>query len=265
MLPISTPFLYRSPRRILQSFAVRHKSSHGGGKAVRFAPAATRAQQSMRLAAQTSQAKADIGLLTGTFIMPTGKNLPSLFKSPSLRLLLEKHRLKQRIMDLRDMAVFRYYTGLKLRLFEPRKVAVQLHKDMYTAFAEGDVDTLRLICSDGLLAYFRKRLTVRGGSKVTWTLHKMLSRPKVVSSKAHHYTGININRRQVVVRLHSLQSLAKGSERAEPKEVLEYLVLEKRHDKTLEADWSVWGTTEETTVEKLLEQEKRKGQVLGLS
>ena len=86
----------------------------------------------------------------------------------------------------------------------------------------------------------------------------MLSRPRVVSSKAHHYAGIGLNRRQAVVRLHSVQSLAKitlgkrgeevvAREGGEEREVVEYLVIEKKYDKGVEGAWCVWGTTEETT------------------
>lgn len=40
-----------------------------------------------------------------------------------------------------------------------------------------------------------------------WKLHKLLSRPKVVSNKAHHYMGYDQDRRQAIVRIHSLQVL----------------------------------------------------------
>lgn len=82
----------------------------------------------------------------------------------------------------------------------------------------------------------------------------MLSRPKVASSKAHYYGGKNLLRRQAIVRIHSLQSLAKFTPKGElvegsdtPKEITEYVVLEKKYEGGKESPWYVWGTTEETT------------------
>jgi len=207
--------------------------------------------------------------------MPTGKNLPSLFTSPKERFALERRRIKQKLTDLRDMLVFRYSTSHPLHLFQPRKFAETLHKAMYAAFSVGDIDTLRTICSDGLLSSFRKRLSVRPSNvRMEWRLHRMLSRPRVVSSKAHHYAGIGLSRRQAVVRLHSVQSLAKitmgkrgeemvAREGGEEREVVEYLVIEKKYDKGVEGAWCVWGTTEETTVEKLRQMDEQK-RLLGL-
>ncbi|KAG0138491.1 hypothetical protein HOY82DRAFT_142987 [Tuber indicum] len=253
----------RAPLRPLSPFRplvnsnanVRYKSV---GKGLKFTPPPAKPQQSVRLTAQAGREGADIGLLVDTFIMPTGKNLPSLFTSPKERFQLEGRRMKQKLMDLRDMLVFRYTTKHSLRPFQARKFGEALHKNMYAAFAVGDIDSLRAICGDGLLSSFRKRLSVRPSNvRMEWRLHRMLSQPRVVSSKAHHYVGLGLNRRQAVVRLHSLQSLAKvtlgkrgevlSREGGEEKEVVEYLVIEKKYDKDIESPWSVWGTTEETT------------------
>ena len=156
------------------------------------------------------------------------------------------------------MIVFRFTTKHPLRPFQARKSGESLHRAMYAAFSVGDLDTLRTICGEGLLSSFRKRLSVRPSNvRVEWRLHRMLSHPRVVSSKAHHYAANGLNRRQVVVRLHSVQSLAKltmdkrgekvlAKEGGEESEVVEYLVIEKKYDKGVESAWCVWGTTEET-------------------
>lgn len=87
-----------------------------------------------------------------------------------------------------------------------------------------------------------------------WKRHKILGWPRVVSSKAHYYGGRGLLRRQAIVRIRSLQSLAKFTPKGElvegsdvPKEVTEYIVIEKKYEGRKESAWYVWGTTEETT------------------
>ncbi|KAF8249723.1 hypothetical protein K440DRAFT_621192 [Wilcoxina mikolae CBS 423.85] len=232
---------------------VRYKSSRGAPPTMEMP--AIRPQQSHRIAArELGELPTDMGLLPDTFIMPTGKNLPSLIISPTLRLQLELRRLGQRIYDWRDKLVYRYFAG-KLHLWEPKNVAVSLHKDMYTAFSQGDLETLRLICGDGLLESFKKRLMTRGRTRVEWKLHEYVRPARIVSNKAHYYTGMNLSRRQAVVRIHSLQSLTKFNPQGQivegtniPKEVVEYLVIEKKKVDGVESPWYIWGTTAETTV-----------------
>jgi protein MBA1 len=69
----------------------------------------------------------------------------------------------------------------------------------------GDVETLRLICGEGLLDSFQKRLMARGRTRVEWRLHDYIEKPRVVSHKAALYAGTPLGIQQVVVRIHSLQ------------------------------------------------------------
>ncbi len=68
--------------------------------------------------------------------------------------------------------------------------------------------------------------------------------------------------RQAVVRIASRQRLTRykadgsvvpGSGRE--KDTVEYLVIQKKLEKSVEQDWMVWGTTEETTLEMLEDEE----------
>lgn len=71
--------------------------------------------------------------------------------------------------------------------------------------------------------------------------------------------------RQVVLRMHSRQSLAKIKTGAsgrpditlsgtgEEKDVKEYLVLQRRLLKDQEGPWKIWGTTDETDVTDIVE------------
>ncbi|KAI5777374.1 hypothetical protein EDC01DRAFT_406983 [Geopyxis carbonaria] len=230
--------------------SIRHRS--GNGSPSLTSTPAMKPQQSLRILSKGQHSDLPLGLLPDTFIMPTGKNLPSIVFSPKSRMSLEIQRAKQRFFDLRDKLAFRWLSKEKIRFREPKKAAIKLHHDMYTAFARSDVETLRLICGDGLLESFKKKLMRRGQLKVEWRLHKYLSPVKLVSSKAHYYAGMNTSRRQAVVRIHSLQSLTdvttesqRSLEKANPKEVLEYIVIEKRKIGDNESPWFVWGTTNE--------------------
>lgn len=132
-----------------------------------------------------------------------------------------------------------------------------------------------------------------------WRLHKYLSPPKLVSYKAtgmpagtHEQIKETFGIVQAVVRIHSLQSLQhvkrvqtrKGGKTATEdivvdvrgrefplarvteqvdlegaKETLEYFVIQKMLKKGKEGPWMVWGTAEETTVDKLNAQERKGG------
>jgi protein MBA1 len=134
---------------------------------------------------------------------------------------------------------------------------------MYTAFAEGDLMTLKKICADGLRESLGARISRRGKEKWTWELIRYTKRAKVMSHK-----GVSLGRdgmaiRQAVVRISSLQRLTRYRPDGEAipgtgqeKKVKEYLVIQKRMLGGKEADWHVWGTTEETTFEKLEEQQR---------
>jgi len=145
--------------------------------------------------------------------------------------------------------------GHKLRLREPKKVAPKLYEEMYTAYAQGNLEKLRLICGDGLVETFKRRLMARGRNRIEWKLHKYISPVRMVSHKAHYYGGgLDICRRQAVLRMHTLQSLTKYSPQGKPiegsgkpKEVLEYLVVETKGRKKQDSQsWFIWGTTEES-------------------
>lgn len=124
---------------------------------------------------------------------------------------------------------------------------------MYTAFAEGDLATLRLICNDGLYESFKSRITTRPRGKTVWKMEKLKS-AKVVSNNATYFMQYNSGMRQAVVRIKSIQSIAKYDFKSRlvpgtgvPKEVTEWVVLQKRKTPSEEAPWVVWGTTEEMT------------------
>lgn len=153
---------------------------------------------------------------------------------------------------------------LQLQLRRTAATAVSLHRQMYTAFAEGDVRLLDPICADGLRESFRGRIATRPkGEKWKWELLDYISTAKVLSHRAAPLGIAGMGLRQAVVRISSRQRLTRykpdgtivaGS--GIEKDTKEYLVIQRRLYKSVEQDWMVWGTMEETTL-KMLEHEEK--------
>jgi len=150
-------------------------------------------------------------------------------------------------------------TRMKLRFRQTAPAAVALHRQMYSAFAEGDTQTLKKICTDGLLDSFTARIHVRGRETVKWELVKYNKRPRVMSNRAATFMIDGAGMRQAVVRICSTQRLTRyrpdgtmvpGS--GKEKDVQEYVVIQKKLFQGKEEDWMVWGTTEETRLEELV-------------
>lgn len=128
--------------------------------------------------------------------------------------------------------------------------------------SRGDTETLRRICADGLYESFRARIGARRGEKVQWTLHNYARSPRIVSDRAARLPIEGAGLRQAVVRIRSRQSLTRfrggqvvaGS--GGGKDVKEYVVIQKRLWKGKEEGWMVWGTMEETPLEKFVAEER---------
>lgn len=129
---------------------------------------------------------------------------------------------------------------------------------MYSAFAEGDVKTLREICADGLYESFTSRIGNRQrGEKVKWELVRYRGRGRVMSNRAGRLPIEGAAVRQVVVRVRSVQTLTRwrGGKQVEgsgqEREVTEFVVLQRRLIGWREEEWQVWGTTKETGLEEV--------------
>ena len=141
----------------------------------------------------------------------------------------------------------------------------------------GDKELLREICCEGLYKQLIDRFESRPLSEsAQWTLHEHIGVSRVVSSRASALPRKKSALRQVVVRIKSLQSLARlrrnssGEEEVVngtgiPKEMLEYLVLQRRIFDGKEGSWKVWGTTEETQVDGILGKVPQKRRSVGVA
>ncbi|KAL5358215.1 hypothetical protein BJX96DRAFT_37325 [Aspergillus floccosus] len=234
-----------------------------------------------------SELPTDLGLLPGTFIRPLWRDLPSIFTHPKERLQLEWLWLKSGFQSFASIIVYSKITfkGLPLRFRERRQVARELHQRMYSAFAAGDVPTIRKICCTGFANDLTSRITARAKDEaVTWTLDKynrtpatLLTGVRILADRATQIPEIpDSGVRQVVVRITSRQSTQKmrvvtkasttGSGPAARKSLIkelepvapakqqdctEYLVFQKLRWFGQEEDWRIWGHTQPTTVEDL--------------
>lgn len=123
---------------------------------------------------------------------------------------------------------------------------------------------------EGIQASLRSKIDYRPlGERVHWTLHRHIGRPRIVSTRIARLPLDVSAIYQVVVRIKSMQSLEKirkgtGAQRdvvleetkAEPKKVIEYVVLQKRMIRGKEDPWKIWGMTEETKLEDVMQEDR---------
>lgn len=183
--------------------------------------------------------------------------------------MLQWTRLKFTLRDYFSVMVLKltspqekrwYSRSLKIYRARIAPTAIALHREMYSAFAAGDSRALRTICNDGVYESLQARIGGRArGEKVVWELVKYNKRARVVSHRAARLPIEGAALRQAVVRIVSRQKLSRytangtlvkgtGKER----DVVEYVVVQKRSWQWKESDWQIWGTTEETKYEDVM-------------
>ncbi|KAL3466786.1 hypothetical protein BJX64DRAFT_216713 [Aspergillus heterothallicus] len=221
-----------------------------------------------------SELPQDIGMLPGTFVRPLLRDLPSIFTHPKERLHFEWLWLKSGFQNFLSLFYFSKMKGNSspLLLKERRQIALKLHKQMYTAFADGDAKTLRRICCTGLANDLTRRISTRHqGEKITWALEKYNHSPSTwftgVRVMADRLTEIpelpNSSVRQVTVRITSRQSTGKIQKQkpgakelveqpaAKSQDCTEYIVIQKFKWMGEEDQWRIWGQTTATTIDDL--------------
>ncbi|KAK5114660.1 hypothetical protein LTR62_002233 [Meristemomyces frigidus] len=189
------------------------------GSGRQSAPSMTVQMKKMKnQALKSGQIPHDMGLLPDTFVMPRGTQLPSWFTDFSNRWLLEKKRLRTRALEFFSAFVYRWFLVKprpRLQLGRIPGIAQELHREMYTAFAQGGLAAMESKICEGLLGSLKRRVAQReSNTRLKWTVHKYLSPPRRMSYKAAAFPaqagageqGTN-GLVQAVVRIHSVQSL----------------------------------------------------------
>jgi protein MBA1 len=275
------------------------------------------------------------GILDGTYVKPTGRNLPefslsdvsNLWKTLGARWRIFK---QDRWARIQDMVALRYSGRWTVKpplqivkKKEVKDIAKQFHEEIYTAFAAGDLGPVKDKLAPGfyesLINHMReqRRDTVR-----QWRIERYVREPKVCSyrlavmpaegaaakkSKAEQAANA-YGMIQAVVRIHTVQSMltrqkkrvwdevtrstktqlvplnqrgveiseagAEEVRKAGAKETVEYFVIQRKFVHSKPQEWQAWGTTVESTPEKLkadagirrakerqLEQERKAGRL----
>lgn len=227
---------------------------------------------------RSGQVPDDIGLLPDTFVLPRNASERWNWK-------LRKAWLKARFVDVWGFVAFKFFLVKprpNLEVFQIAPKAAQLHREMYTAFAAGNLEAVKDRVCTGLFGSLRGRLLQRAPNTfLRWSVKKQLSAPKLCSFKAAalpYEKSQDATERnaqiQAVVKLHTLQSLQhakKVSKRegktntkagvivtveedvgaVEEKESVEYVVIQRTVRKGKMGPWQVWGFADEMTLAKI--------------
>jgi protein MBA1 len=165
--------------------------------------------------------------------------------------------------------------------------AKDLHKQLYTAFAEGDVATLKDITGETLLDTFRSRLSQRQPhERVLWELVKY----KGWTRKVMHVTvpypmnvgGLPVGLQQAIVKIRSVQRMKTGTVsqaktmgakpvattadtntevvwgESKEKTVTEYVVIQRQLVKGKQEPWHIWGFAKEFDIKELANAKAQK-------
>ncbi|RVD90175.1 uncharacterized protein DFL_001151 [Arthrobotrys flagrans] len=201
-------------------------------------------------------------LLPSTFVTPPFSRRPSIFTDTKNRIEFEWVRIKIKAQDLVSRYLARIWHSDPFLRKDLIPSAEALHRNMYTAFARGDVDALSRICGRDLYNTFRNRIISRPANvQFSWKFSGYNSKSRVMSHKVGMLgqgKGDENSIRQAVVRIDSTQALIKGVDgkvvkgTGEPTRTVEYIVLSKRRKEGIpEGPWVVWGTVPESGMDEI--------------
>ncbi|RYP07166.1 hypothetical protein DL764_002713 [Monosporascus ibericus] len=260
------------PMRHVSATVTRSASSYARNPA-------SRAATKKRLKTESSQIEANV-----SFLLPTTLVAPPLWRyprQPSKFVHMLWLHLKARFDAFKSLVGFKVMSAPKLLMSRPRfkaqrasaiPTAKALHVQMSEAFAAGDRESLRSICSTELHRSLVEAIDARPrGVRTEWELvkyDKTWYYPRLADwriAMLPRQTGGMTTIKQAVVSISSVQRLARyddtkggakinGSERV--RHMLEHIVLQADiNDKTYEhGPWRLWGTIPESTYESYLQE-----------
>lgn len=178
---------------------------------------AVKQKESRERMAATGEILDYLGVLPGTFVPPTGRNLPSLSSDWRGRRTILYYQLLSwyHVLQSRFIAFWLVKPRLKLEKAQTPAIAQELYKDMYTALAGGEVELGKIErrLHPGLKSSLRARIAQRAPNTfMQWKLHRYMAPRECVYFKFGllDMSGPRTERTgmiQAVVRIKSQQSL----------------------------------------------------------
>ncbi|KAJ5816791.1 hypothetical protein N7447_009024 [Penicillium robsamsonii] len=275
-LPAGTSARIVPSGSFVQCRAFSETSQQWRGRQMNFRPP-SQAQPSFKTRSQgmkLADLPNDIGILPGTFVRPLWRNMPSIFTAPRDRWHMEWTWIKAWLSNYGSLLQYcKRENSLPLLLSKRRHFAAKLQKEMYTAFAEGNIPKIRQICCDNLVKQLTKGIERRPKNElVTWKLVKYLRKPstnftglRVISDRATSIPDIpKSGIRQIIVRMTSRQSTTttkvqdpSGKAPAETSTVsvkeqdcVEHIVIQNLRWNNQDQGWRVWGHINPTTLDE---------------
>ena len=219
---------------------------------------------------QSDEVPEDLGLFPSTLIMPVSPDVPGILALK--RWKMEFRRLYKRGQDFVGVIALKATVGFfkhKLQLRKTAGTAMGLHRQVYAAYADGDETEIQRVATEGVRNRLINEIQARSNNTAYyWDLVRYVGRARVVSHRASSLpipeTGDDAKSiiRQAVVRLQSVQRLTREDFAEEneveqdalqpaetEKNVVEYVVIQKRVLRGVEEPWKFWGTTGPTKME----------------
>ncbi|KAF2477274.1 uncharacterized protein BDR25DRAFT_300262 [Lindgomyces ingoldianus] len=154
------------------------------------------------------------GLLPGTIIRPSWRELPNPFTEPKNRAYYEWRWLKARITDLFSRFVYKFRVRKgKGRPKLSRKSALAdakvAYEEMWKRFADKDEKALQEICLSSIMKPLITHLAARPATQtITWRLLKHHRSPVIVSNRSYKFSQRGFEEsamRQITIRFRTRQ------------------------------------------------------------
>lgn len=244
-----------------------------------------------------SQFPNDVGLLQDTFI-PVRNNFPS-WKQPLKRLRVEWLIHKSKVQNFAALWYLSKWSVPRnpetgkweykpLELVERYENVRKLHKELYTALAEREIEKIEDIACTGLkrqlsvtvdkkkaaglpkdkidIQYIGRTFPTRKYMWLVNLLYPGQAAVRILSDRQVPlpFGGQQASLRQIVARVRSKQTLTRGetnlrAAESKTEDKIEYVVIQRMNIENEKEDWKIWGTTQpltEAQIEEMLARPK---------
>ncbi|RKP10614.1 Tim44-like domain-containing protein [Thamnocephalis sphaerospora] len=178
-------------------------------------------------------------------------------KRPSL---LSKVGFRSAVKHWKNLAATTFAIGtirFQVKGWRPKPFAQEaqrVYEEMNDAFARGDREALREVCTEGMFSRVKNEIKNRVGT-FRWACHGNVEPPRIVSARFGRL-GENMMLAQVTVRMHTKQSMAVYNKKNQliagnpdqPQNILEYVVMQRVIGPGESEQWQIYGKVHEKPV-----------------